>query len=117
MRTPQRSIREGRRLVGFDVIARVHRVIASTTGALWIRLRGCRRGLRKSLDNLDREIRKGHLAGSVDSSRAGEDRLDVDALRSTEELRLLIDLYLRGWTAQEIKEKLDRTTSGSPFDS
>ena len=73
--------------------------------------------MRKSVDNLDREIQKVHLAGSLDCSRAGDDRLDVDALRSTEELRLLIDLYLRGWTAEEIKEKLDRTKSGSPFDS
>jgi len=52
MRTPQRSIREERRLVGFDVIARVHRVIASTTGALWIRLRGMSAGTAQSLTTL-----------------------------------------------------------------
>ena len=99
-----------------DVVERVHRAIATTAGELWVRLRGFRR-LHKSLDNLDREIRKVHLAGSADCSPASDDRLDVDALRSTEELRLLIDLYLRGWTSQEIKEKLDRITSGGPFDS
>ena len=100
-----------------DLIEWVHRVIATTAPELWIRLRGFRRRLRQSLDDLDREIRNDHLSDSVDCSRVGDDRLDVDALRSTEELRLLIDLYLRGWTAQEIKDKLDRTTSGSPFDS
>jgi len=40
----------------------------------------------------------------------------VMLLRSTEELRLLIDLYLRGWNAQEIQGELDRTRV-QPFDS
>jgi len=52
----------------------------------------------------------------VACSRAGDDRLDVDVLQSTEELRLLIDLHLRGWTAKEIKERLDGTKRGRPCD-
>lgn len=74
------------------------------------------RRLRKSLDNLDQEIRKVHLPGSVDYSRTGDAPLDVDALGSTEALRLLIDLYLRGWTSKEIREKLGGPASGRPFD-
>jgi hypothetical protein len=74
------------------------------------------RRLSESLNNFDEEIRKVDLPFSAHCSRAGGDSLDVDALGSTEELWLLIDLYLRGWTAKEIKEKLDGTTSGCPFD-
>jgi len=52
----------------------------------------------------------------VACSGAGDDRVDLDALRANEELRQLIDLYLRGWTSKEIKEKLDGTKSGWPCD-
>ena len=92
-----------------------HRWIGGALRALGGGLPLIRRRLRKSLDDLDREIRKLRQARSVDCSRAGDDRLDVYALGSTEELRFLIDLYLRGWTSQEIEEKLDRTTSGKSF--
>jgi hypothetical protein len=75
------------------------------------------RRLSESLNNFDEEIRKVDLPGSALCSRAGDDSPDVDALGSTEELWLLIDLYLRGWTSKEIKDKVDGTTSGRPFDS
>jgi len=92
------------------------RWIAIVLEALGVHLPGFRRRLSKSLDDLDQEIRRVRPALSVACSRAGDDCLDVDALQSTEELRLLIDLYLRGWTAKEIKEKLDGTKSRRPCD-
>ena len=85
-----------------DVIEWVHRVIATATRELWIRLRGSRR-LKKSLDDLDREIWKARLPDAADSS---EEPLDVDALASTEELRLIIGLHLDGWTWSEINSWL-----------
>jgi len=93
-----------------------HRWIAVVLEALGVHLPGLRRRLSKSLDDLDREILRVRPAPSVACSRAGDDRLDVDALQSTEELRLLVDLYLRGWTSKEIKERLDGTKSGRPCD-
>ena len=93
-----------------------HRWIAVVLEALGVRIPGFRRRLSRSLDDLDREIRRVRPAPSVACSRAGDDRLDVDVLQSTEELRLLIDLHLRGWTAKEIKERLDGTKRGRPCD-
>jgi len=93
-----------------------HRWVAVVLEALGGDPPGYRRQLGKLLDDLDQEIRRVRPALSVACSRAGDDCLDVDALQSTEELRLLIDLYLRGWTAKEIKEKLDGTKSRRPCD-
>ena len=93
-----------------DVVDWVHKVIAVTKGALRDRFRQPRRQLSKSLDDLDWEIRQA-LADSVDCSRAGDGRLDVVALCSTEELRILVDLYLRGWTWPQIESELGRTAA------
>jgi hypothetical protein len=95
---------------------RTHIWIAVALGALGVHLPGFRRRLSNSLDNLDLEIRKFRSAGSVDCSCAGDERLDVDALGSTAELRQLTDLYLRGWTSQEIEKKVDSTKNGGPLD-
>jgi len=92
------------------------RWIAIVLEALGVHLPGFRRQLSKSLDDLDREIRGVCPVVSVACSRAGDDLLDVDALRANEELGQLLDLYLRGWTAEEIKERLDGTKSGGPCD-
>jgi hypothetical protein len=89
--------------VRLDVTEWVHRVIATATRELWIRLRGSRRRLKKSLDDLDREIWKARLPDAADSS---EEPLDVDALASTEELRLIIGLHLDGWSWHEINKWL-----------
>ena len=86
-----------------DVLARVHSVIATTARELWIRLRGSRRRLKKSLDNLDREIWKARLPNAANSS---EEPLNVDSLASTEELRLIIGLHLDGWSWHEINKWL-----------
>jgi len=91
-----------------------HRGIAVVLAALGVHPRGYRRRLSNPFDDLDWEIRRVRPAPSVGCSRADYDRLDVDALQSTDELRLLVDLYLRGWTSKEIKEKLDGTKSGGP---
>ncbi len=37
--------------------------------------------------------------------------MDIDALASTDELRLIIGLHLDGWTWQEIGEQLHRKTN------
>jgi len=89
-----------------------YRWIAVALGALGIHLPGFRPRLSKSLDDLDREIRKVRPGGSVDRWLTGESFLDVDALRANEDLRQLINLHLRGWTSREIEEHLDRSTSG-----
>ena len=86
-----------------DVLKWVHRVIATTARDLWIRPRGSRRRLNKSLDALDREIWNARLPDAADSS---EEPLDVDALASTEELRLIVGLHLDGWTWPEINTRL-----------
>ncbi len=78
-------------------------MIATTARELCTRLRGSRPRLKKSLDDLDREICKARLPDGADSS---EGPLDVDALASTEELRLIIGLHLDGWTWQEINTRL-----------
>ena len=97
----------------FDVVDWVHKMIADTARALRDRFPQPQRPLSKSLDDLDREIRKAGLADSVDPSRSDDGRLYIDALASNEELRLIIALYLRGWTWQEIETKLKRTRSGA----
>jgi hypothetical protein len=89
--------------VRLDVLEWVRRVIATTARELWIRPRGSRRRLNKSLDDLDREIWNARLPDTADSS---EEPLDVDALASTEELRLIVGLHLDGWTWPEINTRL-----------
>jgi hypothetical protein len=89
--------------VRLDVLEGVHRVIATTARELWIRLRGSRRRLKKSLDDLDREIWNARLPNAANSS---EEPLNVDSLASTEELRLIIGLRLDGWTWPEINTRL-----------
>ena len=86
-----------------DLLEWVHRMIATTARELWIRQRGSRRRLKKSLDDLDREIWNTRLPNAADSS---EEPLDVDSLASTEERRLIIGLHLDGWTWPEINTRL-----------
>lgn len=62
-----------------------------------------RRWLRKSLEKLDREIQKAQLEDSV---QPNDGRLNVDALASNDELRLIIGLHLDGWTWHEIGRHL-----------
>ena len=59
----------------------------------------------KSLNDLDREILRVYQEDS-DRLRLSDEFLDVDALGSTQQLKLLIDLYIRGWTPEEIKVTL-----------
>ena len=80
-----------------------HKIIATTARELRTRLRGSRPRLKKSLDDLDREICKARLPDAAGSS---EELLDVDALASAEEFRLFIGLHLDGWTWQEINTRL-----------
>jgi hypothetical protein len=80
-----------------------HRWIAVALGALGVHLPGFRPRLRKSLDDLDREIRKVRVAHTADCS---EEPLDVDALASTDELRVIIGLHLDGWSWREINGRL-----------
>jgi hypothetical protein len=89
--------------VRLDALEWVHRIIATTARELWIRLRRSRRRLKKSLDDLNREIWNARLPDAADSS---EEPLDVDALASTEELRLIIGLHLDGWSWHEINKWL-----------
>jgi hypothetical protein len=96
-------VREERRGVRFDVVDWVHKVIAVTAEQLSIRSLAFRRRLDKSLDDLDREIWNSRLPDAADSS---DEPLDVDALASTEELRLIIGLHLDGWTWPDIKTRL-----------
>ena len=63
--------------------------------------------LSKLLDSIDQELHKVHVKICAHCSRASNEAVDVDAMRSAEEPGLLVGLYLRGWTWQEIKEKLD----------
>ena len=59
--------------------------------------------MKKSLDDLDREIWNARLPNAADSS---EGLLDVDALASNEELRLIVGLQLDGWSWHEISKRL-----------
>ena len=74
-----------------------------------IRFRWSRQRLKKSLEDLDREIRKAQPADWVGSKHADQGCLDVDALASTEEHRLIISLHLDGWTWAEIIRHLRGT--------
>src|SRR5205085_10746092 len=96
------SIREERRRVRFDVIDWMHAVIAAAGKRLSVLLSAFRRR-NKSLDGLDREIQDARLLDVADSS---EGPLDVDALASTEERRLIIGLHLDGWSWHEINKWL-----------
>lgn len=87
----------------FDVADWAHKVIAFAAEQLSIRFPALRRRLNKSLDDLDREIWNIRLPDAEGSS--GEP-LDLDALASTEELRLIIGLHLDGWTWPDIKARL-----------
>ena len=87
----------------FDVIDWMHAVIAATGKQLSVRLSAFRRRRNKSLDDLDREIQNARLLDVADSS---EEPLDVDALASTEGLRLIIGLHLDGWSWHEINKRL-----------
>lgn len=86
-----------------DLLEWMHRMIAITARELWIRLRGSRRRMKKSLDDLDREIWNARLSNAANSS---EQPLNIDSLASTEELRLIIGLHLDGWTWPEINTRL-----------
>ena len=57
---------------------------------------------RMALEALDYEFRK-----LLTENRLTECHLDVDALRTEGEIRVLVDLYLRGWNWREIKDRLD----------
>ena len=86
-----------------ELLEWVNRMIAITARELWIRLRGSRRRMKKSLDDLDREIWNARLPNAANSS---EQTLNIDSLASTEELRLIIRLHLDGWTWPEINTRL-----------
>ena len=77
--------------------------VHTTARELWIRLRGSRRRMKKSLDDLDREIWNARLPNAANPS---EEPLNIDSLASTEELRLIIGLHLDGWTWPEINTRL-----------
>jgi hypothetical protein len=82
-----------------------HSWIAVALGALGGHLPAFRRRVRKSLDDLDQKIREARLPAAADCS---EDRLDVDALASTDELRVIIGLHLDGWSWREITKRLHK---------
>lgn len=71
--------------------------------------------MNEFLNDLDREILRIRLEDSAERLRVDDDRLDVDALGSTQQLQLLIDLYIRGWTPKEMEDKL--IPGGRSFDS
>ena len=67
--------------------------------------------LDQSLDELDTELQNAFLIDSRDHASACEARLDVDALASTDDLRLIIGLHLDGWTWEEIGRQLHRKSN------
>jgi DNA-directed RNA polymerase specialized sigma24 family protein len=67
--------------------------------------------LDQSLDALDTELQNAFLIDSRDHASACEARLDVDALASTDDLRLIIGLHLDGWTWEEIGRQLHRKSN------
>jgi len=89
--------------VKLELLDWVHRMIATTAREPWIRPRRSRRRMKKSLDDLDREIWNARLPNAANSS---EQPLNIDSLASTEELRLIIGLHLDGWTWPEINTRL-----------
>jgi len=68
-----------------------------------------RKGRERYLDDLDDAIRASISYDPRDYGEIYEMRLDMQALVRTEDgvLRRIIDLYLRGWTWQEIGAELD----------
>jgi hypothetical protein len=70
--------------------------------------RRLRQRLDQSLDELDTEL---HLIDSTDYRRAYEARLDIEALASTDDLRLIIGLHLDGWSWQQIAEQLHQNAN------
>ena len=70
--------------------------------------RRLRQGVDQSLEELDTELQNALLIDSRDHASASEARLDVDALASSEDLRLIIGLHLDGWTWEEIGRMLHR---------
>jgi DNA-directed RNA polymerase specialized sigma24 family protein len=70
--------------------------------------RRLRQRLDQSLDELDSELQNARLIDSRDSAQSRDARLDIDALASNDELRLIIGLHLDGWTWREIGEHLHR---------
>jgi DNA-directed RNA polymerase specialized sigma24 family protein len=75
--------------------------------------RRLRLGLDQSLHELDIELQNACLVDSRDYAGAYEARLDVDALASTDELRLIIALHLDGWTWEEIGRQLHRKSNSA----
>jgi DNA-directed RNA polymerase specialized sigma24 family protein len=73
--------------------------------------RRLRQRLDQSLDELDAELLNAYLIDSTDYERAYESRLDIEALASTDELRLIIGLHLDGWTWREIGDQLHRNAN------
>ncbi len=73
--------------------------------------RRLRQHLDRSLDELDAELQNAHLIDTTDYARAYESRLEIEALASTDELRLIIGLHLDGLTWQEIGEQLHRNAN------
>ena len=69
--------------------------------------------LDQSLDALDTELQNAFLIDSRDHASACEARLDVDALASTDDLRLIIGLHLDGWTWEEIGRRLHRKSNSA----
>jgi len=67
-----------------------------------------RKGRERYLDDLDEAIRAAISHDPRDYGQLYEMRLDMQALARTEDrvLKQMIDLYLRGWTWQEIGEEL-----------
>ena len=61
-----------------------------------------------TVDELDTEL---HLIDSTDYRRAYEARLDIEALASTDDLRLIIGLHLDGWSWQQIAEQLHQNAN------
>jgi hypothetical protein len=67
-----------------------------------------RKGRERYLDDLDEAIRAAISHDPRNYGQIYETRLDMQALARTEDrvLKHIIDLYLRGWTWQEIAEEL-----------
>jgi hypothetical protein len=73
---------------------------------------GSSRRLKKLLDDLDIDIRQAQSADCTDSQHTVEGCLDVDALASSKERRLIIGLHLDSWTWAEINRHLGCVANG-----
>ena len=73
--------------------------------------RRLRQHLDQSLDELDTKLQNAHLIDSTDYASAYDARLEIEALASTNELRVIIGLHLDGWTWREIGEQLHRNAN------